>query len=144
MIRTSNHMITLPIPSTNRNIPCFYRAWCPHLPEMFGDGRGWREHQAPRGAHSPREVGSVSQHRRGLAAARRVVGAVFGRSRRDVTHGGGAVLNCNRKCLSGETCRQKVKANANLIRKLFLVRASNSNFQEGISNESQMSKVLPL
>ena len=103
MIRTSNHMITLPIPSTYRNIPCFYRAWCPHLPEMFGDGRGWREHQAPRGAHSPREVGSVSQHRRGLAAGRgRVVGAVFGRSQRDVTHGGGAVLNCNGKCLSGD------------------------------------------
>ena len=45
-------------------------------PEMFGDGRRRREHQTPRGgAHSPREVGSVSQHRRRMAAGGRVVGA---------------------------------------------------------------------
>ena len=58
-------------------------------PELFGGGGDRRrEHHTPRrgGAHSPREVGSVSQHRRRMAAGRRrVVGAVFARSFAGVT-----------------------------------------------------------
>ena len=59
---------------------------------MFGDGRRWREDHTPRGAHSPREIGSVSQHRRGVAAGRRVVGAVFARPFGGVTLSVVAVL----------------------------------------------------